>query len=274
MRYALVLAIIMVIGMFIMIPGTKEDKDAIVRYLKGYEESEKLSFWKVLNAALTSKNYMLQLFAYTMFMITANLFMANMFYFIKDVLKLPAASQMPVLLAYIVLLYVSVPIWVRIAKKIGPIKVAEIGLMLIAVGLLVNLIVVNLIMFVLTVAIVGIFWGAYLSMYMAIQSDAYDEVTIKCGCHQEATLLGISNFFVRVSYLVIAVIIAVVHIATGYNPNPDATQTPTAILGIRLLSSVFPAIFAVIGGIALILWYDLKGQKLMEMKSKLNECGL
>jgi Na+/melibiose symporter-like transporter len=66
----------------------------------------------------------------------------------------------------------------------------------------------------------------------------------------------------------------VVHIATGYNPNPDATQTPTAILGIRLLSSVFPAIFAVIGGIALILWYDLKGQKLMEMKSKLKECGL
>ncbi|RLC29047.1 MFS transporter, partial [Candidatus Woesebacteria bacterium] len=60
----------------------------------------------------------------------------------------------------------------------------------------------------------------------------------------------------------------------GYNPDPNATQTPTAIMGVRLLFSVIPAIFAFMGGIALILWYDLEGQKLMEMKTKLKECGL
>lgn len=273
-RYGIALAIVMVIGMIIVIPGTKEDEEAIARYMAGYEEREKLSFWKVLKAALTSKNYMLQIFAYTMFMITANLFMANMFYFVKDVLNLPASAAMPVFLTYIIVLYVTVPIWVKVAKRIGPIKVGKFSLVLIGIGLLFNMITNSIIMLVIVFGIIGIFWAGYLAMYMAIQSDAYDEVTLECGCHQEATLLGISNFFARVAYLVIAVLIAVVHIATGYNPDPNATQTPTAVLGIRLLFSVIPAIFAFLGGIALILWYDLEGQKLMEMKTKLKECGL
>lgn len=273
-RFALVISIVMIIGLFITIPGTKEDKEGIQRYMMGYEQRVKLNFWKVIKAALTSKNYMLQVIAYALFMVTANLFMANLFYFIKDVLNLPAGAQMPVMLTYIVVLYISVPIWVKIAKRIGPIKVAEISLVLIGVGLLFNMIVNSLIMLVILFAILGIFWGGYLSMYMAIQSDAYDEVTLKCGCHQEATLMGISNFFARVAYLVVAVFIAVVHITTGYNPDPNATQTATAVLGIRLLFSVLPAIFAFLGGIALFLWYDLKAKKLIELKTKLKECGL
>lgn len=37
---------------------------------------------------------------------------------------------------------------------------------------------------------------------------------------------------------------------------------------------LFPAIFAIAGGIALILWYDLVGDKRAAMKAKLKECGL
>jgi len=44
-RYAVALAIVMVIGMIIVIPGTKEDEEAIARYMAGYEEKEKLGFW-------------------------------------------------------------------------------------------------------------------------------------------------------------------------------------------------------------------------------------
>jgi len=72
----------------------------------------------------------------------------------------------------------------------------------------------------------------------------------------------------------VAALIAIVHILTGYNPDPDATQTPLAIFGVRFLMGGFTAICSFIGGIILYLWYDLKGQKLRELKSKLRECGL
>ena len=82
------------------------------------------------------------------------------------------------------------------------------------------------------------------------------------------------NTLRRVTFLVIGAKIIIMHIATGYNPDPNATQTPLAILGGLLISGLFPAIFAIAGGIALILWYDLVSEKKAAMKAKLKECGL
>ena len=60
-------------------------------------------------------------------------------------------------------------------------------------------------------------------------------------------------FFVRVTFLIIGAIFTIVHLSTGFNPDPNVTQTPLAVLGVRLISGLFPAIFAIAGGIALIL---------------------
>ncbi len=273
-RLALVLAILMGIAMVLMIPGTKEDEEIITRYMAGYEEREKLGFWKILRVALTSKNYMLMVIAYTFFNIVMILIMSNMFYFIKDVLNLPSTAQIMVLLPYVVSLYISVFIWIKVAKRIGPIKVLYISLLSLTAIFLLLLVVTNIFHVMIVMALGGICFGGFNGMYLSVMSDTWDEITLECECHQEATLVGINNFFIRVSYLVVAALIAIVHIATGYNPNPEATQTPLAIFGIRLLMGAFPAIFAFLGGLTLILWYDLKGEKLKELKTKLRECGL
>ena len=114
-------------------------------------------------------------------------------------------------------------------------------------------------------------YAASASILIPVQGDTYDEITSKLGVHQEATLQGITNFFIRLAYLFVGVIIAVVHILTDYNPDPHAAQSPLAILGVRIHSGLIPAIFLIIGGLSFLLIYDLKGDKKLKMKQQLKK---
>ena len=111
-------------------------------------------------------------------------------------------------------------------------------------------------------------------MILPILSDCYDEVTLSCGKHQEATLLGIRTIFMRSSIIITALIIALVHIYTGYNQDPNAIQTPLAIWGIRLHRGLIPMIFAFAAGAIMFIWYDLKGEKQRTLKINLRDRGL
>ena len=109
---------------------------------------------------------------------------------------------------------------------------------------------------------------------MPIASDCYDEVTFACGRHQEATLHGIRNFFVRSSLLFTALIIGGIHIITGYNQDPNAIQTPLALWGIRIHRALIPMILCFTACILVLLFYDLDFEKKTALKAKLREMGL
>jgi Na+/melibiose symporter-like transporter len=111
-------------------------------------------------------------------------------------------------------------------------------------------------------------------MALPVMSDTYDEVTLACGKHQEATLLGIRTIFMRGTVIFQALIIAWVHIITGYNPNPEAAQTASAIWGIRIHIALFPLIFCFLASLVMILWFDLEGDKKFAMQAKMRELGL
>ena len=111
-------------------------------------------------------------------------------------------------------------------------------------------------------------------MLILLRNIKLDEVTLATGKHQEATLQGIHNFFTRIAVILQAVIIATIHIATGYSPNPHAVQTPNALWGIRIHMALIPAICHLLAGIIILLFYDLKGEKQKVLKNKLRELGL
>ncbi|MHA1255846.1 MAG: hypothetical protein ACTSPS_09640 [Promethearchaeota archaeon] len=69
-----------------------------------------------------------------------------------------------------------------------------------------------------------------------------------------------------------AIIIAVVHIATGY--NREGTQTDLALWGVRVYGAVIPAILCFIAFLILIIWYDLKDEKKEKLFAALKEKGL
>jgi len=274
MVYGLATAIIMVICVILFYPGLKESPELIARYREGYEERAKLDFWKVLKGAFKSKYFKLQLFAFTMYSVGISLWMANLIYYLKDVLEVDIASLGLFILVYMIALYCSIPVWSKLAKKVGPIKLTRYGLLAMGLAVISFLFVTSIVTMTIAMVICGICFSSFLSMYMVMMADSFDSVTVDLGCHQEATIQGITMFFVRVAFLVIGAIFTIVHIATGYNPDPNATQTPLAVLGVRLIGSVIAGAFPIAGGIALILWYDLYGDKRAAMKAKLKECGL
>ena len=119
----------------------------------------------------------------------------------------------------------------------------------------------------------GVATSGYLFMFQPIAADCYDEITLKCERHLEATLHGLRNIIFRGSAIFIAVILALVHIATNYDPNPKAVQSPLAVWGIRVHTAVIPIIFYVLAFIV-ILFYDLTGEKKVAIKQMLREKGL
>jgi Na+/melibiose symporter-like transporter len=70
------------------------------------------------------------------------------------------------------------------------------------------------------------------------------------------------------------IILVLIHITFGYNPDPEAKQTALAIWGIRVHMALIPAILAIVAFFIVLKWYDLKGEKKQAIQTKMKEMGL
>ena len=120
----------------------------------------------------------------------------------------------------------------------------------------------------------GFVSGSFWVTLGPVSADAYDEITISTGRHQEATYVGAIVFFNRIAYIGQALIFIAIHVATGYNPDPNAIQTDLAILGIRIHAGLIPSLLALLSFVIMYKYYDLIGEKQQNVKKKLREMGL
>ncbi|MBD3254696.1 MAG: MFS transporter [Candidatus Lokiarchaeota archaeon] len=260
--------IVLFINAIIIIPGIKEPDHVKEYYLVGRDETakEKLSLLKTLRVALSKKNFIVYIIAYFLFVIEYNLFYASQLYFIKDVLGQGPDFLMFGWLAFIMGFLIAIPLWLKISKKIGNWKVYGYGYIFMGLTLLPFLWLITPLEFIIFAFMVGFCYSAPAIMLFPIISDTFDEVTASTGVHQDATLQGITNFFFRLSYLIVAAIIAIVHVATGYNQDPKASQTSLAIIGVRVHTGLIPAILLLIAGIMFLLIYDMYGKKKLKIQ--------
>ena len=275
-RAAGVGVIIMLVAIIFMIPGIRETEDIKQKFIHGYETAEKISFWKTMKQAFKAKNFMISLLAYTLYTVSYTLAGASGIYFMKDVLmmKEEEAIILPNILNMAFTL-LSMPFWLKYGpKKLGQKKMYALGLFWIGLTYIPVLWYTNYIWAPILASIGAIGAGCFTVMVMPIVSDCYDEVATITGKHQEATLLGIRNFFIRISIIFQSVMMAVFHEITHYNPDPFAVQTPLAIMGIRITNGLIPAICLFIGAFAMIKFYDLEGEKKKAILKKLEELGI
>jgi Na+/melibiose symporter-like transporter len=270
---AILSVIIMGICLLFLIPGIVETKEIKRRYLQGYEE-KRYSFFKMLKIAFGHKNYKISLLSFTLANIAAALGLASGIYFFKDVLKLPLYYAIFSTIAYFLGIMLAVPIWVWFSGKYGNLKTYAFGTFLSGLFYLPFLWLTTLIEAIIFSFFQGIAYSSFLIMLLPIASDCYDEITLSCEKHQEATLIGISNIFNRSVIIFQALIIGIIHIITGYNQFPNAVQTPLAIWGVRFHRALIPAILCFSSSILMWLWYDLKGDKKLSLKVRLREKGL
>lgn len=270
---AFVSTICLAVSLVIFIPGSKESDEIKERFILGYEATEKMSFLSTLKMAIKQKNFMLVLVAYLSFMIALGLTSMNAVYFVDAVLQEEQDIRTIGSLFMLCSSFLTMPLWIRVAKKIGHSRAFTIGLIFMGVSYLLYLFIIDVIGFYLASILNGIAFTMYLIMLSPIFADSYDEITVKTKKHHETTLVGIRNSFIRISLTIQSFIIAIIHTITFYNPN-DPIHSREALLGLRLIQGLFPFIFCLIGALIFYKWFDMKGKKKQDIMKKLQEMGL
>lgn len=272
---AIIIVIVQLIGVVLFIPGVRETEEITNLFLWGYEHSDKISFIQALKTALTAKNFMISTIAYLLFSCSATLIGASSLYWYNYGINTPYSYLTLAAIFQLVCYIIFMPLWSKVANKIGTFKTYTLGLILTGISsVFAFLFVRDFTMEMIMQPLYGASNACFYIMIQPILSDCYDEVTVKTGRHQEASMLGVRNFFFRLAVFVSTFSIAIVHIITAYDISPGAIQSDSAIMGVRLHSTLIPALFNFIGALVFYVFYNLYGKKKEEMKQKMIEMGL
>ncbi len=271
---ALIMVIILMLCNIFLFFGIKESEELKEMFIRGYETSEEKSFLKTMKIALKRKNYVVILIAYTTIITTQTLAQASQIYFIKDVLKVPYTYAVFINLAGVIGFLISLPFWVNFAKNHGFKKTLILCTFLAAISYIPTLWITTIEERVIFTFLGGIPYAGYTVVIMPMAADTMDDVAVELGRRAESTLAGIRMFFFRVAFLVQGVVIMVIHIATAYNPDPNAVQTSLAIWGIRVHTGLIPAILMFAISLIVYKWYDLTGERKESMLKELKAKGL
>ncbi len=275
-RFGLIASIILGIFLIFLIPGVYENEVVKKRYLQIFEflDTKKMPYWQFLKITFKQKNFMAVTLAITLFTLAQTLNAASMLYMLHDVLNATVQDMQIVFVVFFLSFLISLPIWsMWLSKKIDHIYLLMIGIFCFGV-MHTNALYANTVIDLLP----SVVWGGVGNAAMAtamwsIVADTMDEVNVACGRHVEAGLVGIRNFFFRAAYVFVGLVIAGVHIATGYVPGASE-QTELAKLGVRIHTGLFPVFFDTIAAIILWKYYDLRGDKRVQLMAQRKKLGL
>ena len=254
--------------------GIGESEQLKETFIRGYETSLDKSFFGTMKIALKRKNFVVILFAYTAIISAQTLSGASQIYFFKDVLGVPYSYVIFTGLAGFAGFILSIPFWVNFVRKKGFKKTLILCTFLAAISFIPTLWITTIEERVIYTFLGGIFLAGYTLVIMPMAADTQDDAALALGRRAEAALAGVRMFFFRIAFLIQGIVITAIHILTAYNPDPGATQTPLAILGIRIHAGLIPAILMLSVSLVVYKWYDLEGKKKEEMVKKLKDMGL
>jgi len=270
---ALISLIISAICLILMIPGVKDDKAIVDKYLSIMEE-KKDKFLPALKQAFKQKNFIVIIIFYLGFMSLTMLVMASFLYYVRYVLRAEAIAATLIMGMLLIGGIISLPFWVKYTQKTQDNKkTSVIGASLMVIFAVPLSLLSNLTLVLVTVFLFGIGLGAYWAMMVPVYSDVIDESVIETGKRREALYGGFRFFFGRLAMVVQAITFAVIHELTGFVEGA-ASQSPTAVFGISLHTGIIPALFMGIGTLIFWKFYDITPQKSAEIKAKLKEMGL
>ena len=114
--------------------------------------------------------------------------------------------------------------------------------------------------------LVSFFFGSVSVTQWAMYTDTADYGEWKFGRRSTALIMAASLFALKMGLTAGGAFVG--WILEGYGFIANEVQTETALHGIRMLMSLFPAIFGIIGGI-LILFYPISDKSMVEIEADL-----
>jgi Na+/melibiose symporter-like transporter len=272
---AIIMVVLLIIFNLIQFTGIKESREMKEMFIAKYEAAEKKGFFQVAKTALTTKNFAVSLAGYTIATTATQLASASGTYMFKDVYGLDLAWSMLPSLAGAISFIVIIPFWYSYARKHGFKKSYWITFILHGLTYVPYLFISDIISATIIAFVSGLIYSGEVIMLMPVAADTYDEVSVKLGRRQDATFVGMRNFFFRIAFLVVGIVIPLVHFLTSYVPTDQlAAQTAIATWGVRVHRALIPMILLIIMGFVFRKYYDLEGEKKEKMLDELKKMGL
>ena len=271
---AIIVSIIGVIMLLAAIPGIREDKWMIDRILNIDTRKEVGKFTDMIKIAFKHKNLLAYLCISTAINAMLMIMTASIPYLVRFVLNEKAIVESYLFLGFIVSGLLSLPLWLKITRKLGDFKkVIMLGSLLTILFTIPLLFIDSLLFAILATALLGVGIIGINVIIFPLFGDVIDEATVNNGTRQESFYVGIRSLFAKVAIIIQAVTFGLIHIFMGFEPGSD-TQSPRAILGIRIQVAIIPMILMIIGMILFWKFYDLTPERKEQIQAKLKELNL
>jgi GPH family glycoside/pentoside/hexuronide:cation symporter len=270
---AIVVAIISLVIALLIIPGMREDEELIASELKSIEQQkkEKESYLEIVKFSIKQKNFVVYILWYLAYYMLPLLMLSSLSFWVIYIVK-ERNPMIETLLAgtFMIGALASVPLGLKLGRKFGNRKIFIYGSLLASLMFIPLLFVSDLTLTLITLFLIGFFYGCCWTLLYPGFSEVIDELVVKSGKRREGAYTGIRTFVGRLSFVLQAVIFATVHTVTNYAPGAE-TQTPLALWGIRIIMAVAPMVFLFFGFLIMAIYYDLTPEKVNQNKSLLKE---
>jgi len=161
-------------------------------------------------------------------------------------------------------------LWKPVVRKIGNRKAWIISMSIWIITLIPLFFINNLISGMIVFFLIGMGLSGSFFIIDLVVADIVDEDETVTGMRREAGYYGVNAFVLRFSNAFVILAIGSVFSTVGWLTFEPSAVTANVILGLRILICVFPSIALIIAVLA-IYKYPLHGERLKQVKSKLQE---
>lgn len=268
--------IITAISILLGIPGTREEQDLIESYFLEIKEQEPFltSFVLMVKNAFKNKNFIAFLGFFFATAIFNMLFVSSVPYLVYYILKADPITELILYIPYFTAILGPIPLNYYLSKKLGHLKVMIIStFLMVPILFIMYFIAESLLAIIIATFFLGFVIGISNVSASITTLDFYDEVAVLNKERQEGAYWGVFQFLTRITFFLQYLIFYLVHAATGFDPN-IVDQTPLAEAGILYIMVIIPAMLNLISTIIFIKLYDLKPDKMEQIRADLRDLGI
>jgi len=287
LSYAVMAAIIAVIaiifGVSFVLKGAREDKIIIERYYS--RDYERVHVLKGVWLAIKQKSFLSLFIQYVLWLsATASLMTGMIAYLVTFIFQSSDPDAMiPFLAVFLLGSLISIPVWLKILKKMkNNKKTYLIGSILLVVVTVPMTFFQGDIDLIIILFFVGFFNGCVWSIGMPVlYSNVQDDFVVRTGKNQKGIMVGTWAVIGLATAFIDEALITMVFAITGFNAGlvdyaalvASGANVELVQWGIRFLLGVIPALLILVGTLIFWKFYPLTQEKVLENKAKLLELG-
>ena len=256
-------AIISAIPMYLVFFGTRERPE--------FMHQKQPGLWESLLASFNNQPFIFSAVIYLFTWVTVDILQTILLYFIKYVVDRESYSEVIMATIFVVGIC-ALPLWTWTSRRLDKRLAYIIGMAFFGAVLLVliNLTPATPLSWILVLCVLaGIGVSAAHVIPWSIIPDAIEYGELKTGKRYEGMFYSLISLTQKVASSFTIPLALLVLDATGYIPN-SATQPPSAVLGIRIVTGPIPAVMICIGIVFAIL-YPLGRERYTQIARELEE---